>query len=129
MVETLQRCLENPPKVAKGSPICKLLITAIPVIGEKLTWIFGNGKRINLWEDRILGRDCLSSRMDPGPLQDWMDEQGIITLFDISSWNAESDLWTNWKCLSPPTPLLPLFQSLIISLHGCTPWHRNCVDS
>lgn len=64
-----QRCLDSPPKVANSSPIFKLLTAAIPFIREKLTWIPGNGRHINLWDDKILGRDHLSSRVEMAPLR------------------------------------------------------------
>jgi hypothetical protein len=50
-----ERCLEKPTKVQKGSPIFTLCKRALPYFSSKLTWISGNGAKIRIWEDSILG--------------------------------------------------------------------------
>jgi hypothetical protein len=49
-----ERCLDSPPKSLRGSPIFSLCLRALVHFKEKMTWIPGNGKKINIWEDSIL---------------------------------------------------------------------------
>jgi len=44
------RCLDNPPRVRKGSPIFTICLRAFVLFSTNLTWIPGNGKHIKLWE-------------------------------------------------------------------------------
>ena len=39
------RCLDQPPKVPRGSPIFFLCLRSLDHFNSKLTWIPGNGKR------------------------------------------------------------------------------------
>jgi hypothetical protein len=74
MEELLQRkkhkiryiCLEFFLKEIKGSPILRLIKPAIPVIQEKLTWIPKSRKYVNIWLDRIYGKEkCLPMSIFP----------------------------------------------------------------
>ena len=49
------RCLDNPIPRKNGSPIYKLCLKALPLFQPNLHWIPGNGKKIKLWEDSIMG--------------------------------------------------------------------------
>jgi len=51
-----ERCLDRPPTSRKGSPISALCFKAQNLITTNLYWIPGNGKRINIWEDSIMGK-------------------------------------------------------------------------
>jgi hypothetical protein len=52
---TRKRCVENPCRETKGSPIYNLCRKAIDHFTPHLTWVPGNGKKIKIWEDSILG--------------------------------------------------------------------------
>jgi hypothetical protein len=63
------------------------------------------------------------------PLRLWMKECGIKSLFDILVCCDSSMDWLGWKSLSLLAPLVPLYNSLLFSLHGCAPWNKRHVDS
>jgi hypothetical protein len=53
------RCLDKPlPQLS--SPFLKLCVEACPLIKTHAFWIPGNGKRINLWTDRIMNNESLA---------------------------------------------------------------------
>ena len=52
-------CLDKNPPNKIGSPIYKLCLKALAHFRSSLYWIPGNGKKINLWEDSILGEEPL----------------------------------------------------------------------
>ena len=64
-----ERCLERATKVQKGSPIFSLCKKAIPHFISKLTWIPGNGEKIHIWDDSILGDQPLNGVSDLGKLK------------------------------------------------------------
>lgn len=49
------RCLDKPPRSLKGSPIFNLCSSAMEQFSHYLYWIPGNGRKIKIWEDSILG--------------------------------------------------------------------------
>ena len=49
------RCLDSPTPCKKGSPIYKLCLKVLHLFQVNLHWIPGNGKKIKLWEDSIMG--------------------------------------------------------------------------
>lgn len=126
---TRLRCVELPFTEVKGSPILKHLKLAILVFKDKLTWIPGSGKSMKIWEDRIYEKEKLSSREDLAPLKEWMEDQNIQTLYDISAWDESTENWVGWNLDSPPNPLTPLVSSLVHALSGCYPWNRYKKDS
>ena len=79
---TRLRCLEGEHARTKGSPIFNLCKKTLPQFIEKLHWIPGNEKSINLWQDLILGK--LPPRLPR--LQSWMEAKGLYTLWSISEW-------------------------------------------
>jgi hypothetical protein len=64
-----KKCLDRPAVVEKGSPIFSLCQKALKHFSPQLTWIPGNGKEINVWEDSIMGDPPLGSRQDLKPAQ------------------------------------------------------------
>ena len=81
-----ERCLERATKVQKGSPIFSLCKKAIPHLISKLTWIPGNGEKIHIWDDSILGDQPLNEVSDLGEIKEWLTANNRCTLWDISSW-------------------------------------------
>jgi hypothetical protein len=124
-----QRCLDNPPKINKGSPIFRLLLAFKSPFCEFLSWIHGNGRWMHIWEDKIMSNDYLAKHRDLIPLWLWMSNKGISTLFDISNWSDSSYEWTGWKTICLLAPLNPQYKSLLFSLHGCAPKNRRSVES
>lgn len=49
-----KRSLDRPIQSDNGSQILKLCVQVHEIIQDPLFWIPGNGKSINLWEDRIM---------------------------------------------------------------------------
>ena len=84
-----ERCLEKPTKVQKGSPIFSLCKRALPYFISKLTWILGNGGKIRIWEDYILGDQPLNGLNKLGNIKSWLLSKNCSTLWDISSWNND----------------------------------------
>jgi hypothetical protein len=56
---TRKRCLDSTPSSREGSPIWKLIKYYIPIIQHKLSWVPKNGKKIDMWNDRIMGNQPL----------------------------------------------------------------------
>ena len=80
-----ERCLEKPTKVHKGSPIFFLCKRALPYFISKLMWILGNGAKIRIWEDSILGDQPLNGLNELGNIKAWLLAKNCSTLWDISS--------------------------------------------
>ena len=50
------RCLDGAHVNQKGSSIYNICLKALPQFKDELYWVPGNGKSINLWHDKILGK-------------------------------------------------------------------------
>ena len=93
-----ERCLEKPTKVQKGSPIFSLCKRALPYFISKLMWIPGNGEKIRIWEDSILGDHPLNELNDLENIKAWLLAKNCSTLWDISSWNNnDKESWEIWN--------------------------------
>jgi hypothetical protein len=62
MVRDRLRFLDSPPARTNGSPIWKLLKYSMPLFQIKSTWIPGNGCKISIWEDNIMGNFPLQQK-------------------------------------------------------------------
>jgi hypothetical protein len=105
------RCLDGSIPTLPGSPIWRLLKNVAPLIQAKLSWAPGNGDTINIWSDRILNHEPLSSHVTLQPLKYWCCANGFSKLQDFCLWSNDGD-WVNWKSPNPPeflNPLLPIF--------------------
>lgn len=60
------------------------------------------------------------------PLQDWMEDRKITTLYDISSWNQNR--WSEWKELHLPQDLKDLWLNLKTTLSGLAPINKEKED-
>jgi len=121
-------CLEGPIRSSTGSPIWSLLNNAAPIIQVKLSWAPENGDTINIWIDRILNREALSSLEIFHPLKDWCYMNDLHKLQDLCSWNNEGD-WVSWKPPSPPEILISLLLVLFNNLADYAPLNRSTTDS
>ena len=79
------RCLDH-PLPHSNLPFSKLCIKACPLINAHAYSILGNGKRINLWIDRIMNNEPLGDYSSLQALRRWMNETGMGSLWDISVW-------------------------------------------
>ena len=101
-----ERCLENPTKVQKGSPIFSLCKKALPHFTSKLTWIPGNGAKIHIWDDSILGDQRLNGVNELENIKAWLNANNCSTLWDISSWkNDDNEAWERWNLGDYPNEL------------------------
>lgn len=62
---------------------------------DHLYRIPGNGKRIRMWEDKIMGLQPLNSAHEIVDLCDCLTQHGIHKLADISSWGSHGN-WLDW---------------------------------
>ena len=79
------RCLDRPILRKSGSSIYKLCLKALPSFKPNLYWIPGNGKKINLWEDAIMGDQPLNHNPGIKNIMDWAQNNNVNTLWDISN--------------------------------------------
>ena len=110
-----------------GTNLWQLCKVSFNLVKEDLYWIPGNGRKINLWESKILGQPPRLTLQDQNLLAEWAYEQGISTLYDISVWDAKG-IWAGWKELSPPVHLRGAADSLLSSLHGLSPSKATAKD-
>ena len=93
---------------------------------NKLYWIPGNGKSINVWEDSILGDSPIGSNMEVSNIQRWLLDKGTTTLWDLSSW--EGNYWTGWDLGTFPPELNSEADALIVLLQGKSPLKKVSND-
>ena len=124
-----QRCLENPTKTQKGSPIFTLCKRAIPHFIPKLTWIPGNGAKIKKFEDSILGDQALNELSDLENIKSWLLSQNYTTLWHISTWNNDAhDSWASWNFGNYPNELEDEASALWSHLQRKSPLSANSKD-
>ena len=87
-----------------------------------------NGKRTNLWKDRIMGRDPLEENEEIADLKDWLIRTGINRLRDLSVWDHRGE-WASWDLHSAPVWLSAQKNLLIELLEDSTPENRHIKDS
>ena len=73
----------------KGSSLWKLCKASFSLIQTHSYWILGNGKKIKVWESRILGQPPLSSLLGMNDLVEWTSSEGLHSLYDLSLWNPK----------------------------------------
>ena len=124
-----ERCLEKPTKMQKGSPIFSLCKRALPHFISKLTWIPGNGAKIKIWEDSILGDQPLNEFNDLGNIKTWLLANNRTTLWDISIWNNDDhESWENWNLGDYPKELKEKASALLVLLQGKSPHSARSKD-
>eukprot|EP00253_Pinus_taeda_P033856 PITA_33856 len=91
--------------------------------------VSGNGKRTNLWHDRIMGHDPLEKNEDISDLRDWLIRAGINSLYDLSVWDHWGEIeWAGWDCHGVPVWLTPQKNLLVELLEDSTPENRYMKD-
>lgn len=91
-----ERCLDRPSVTTRGSPIFNLCSKARELISSKFFWILGNGKKIKLWDDWILGNLPLNQKTELDNIRNWLYTRNKVTLWDISAWNQDGT--RSWNC-------------------------------
>ena len=104
----------------KGTTVWQLCKATVSIIKENCYWIPGNGKKINIWTSNILGQFKRSSLPGLSSFSDWLSEQNILTLFDLSLWDSNGH-WLGWKNISPPHLMSDAAEILFSSLNGFSP--------
>eukprot|EP00253_Pinus_taeda_P026690 PITA_26690 len=108
------------------TPVWKLIKKTLPQIKSCISRAPGNVRDISIWEDRIMGSEAKGTLPTFRPLQRWMMEANLKTLYDISLW--EQNCWIGWRSLSLPNDLKNLWADLKTSLIGSTPTNRMSDD-
>eukprot|EP00253_Pinus_taeda_P018186 PITA_18186 len=108
------------------TPMWRLIKKVLPHFRENASKLPSNGKNIKIWADRIMNSNPRNLLQELRPLQDWMEEQKITTLYDISSWNQNR--WIDWKDLHLPQDLKDLWLNLKSSLSGSAPTNKEKDD-
>ena len=124
-----ERCLEKDTKVQKGSPIFLLCKKAIPYFTPMLTWIPGNGAKIQIWNDSILGEQPLHEVHELDNIKAWLNDNNRTTLWDISTWGSdENAAWESWNLGDYPIVLQEEAMDLLDHLQGKTPISARARD-
>jgi hypothetical protein len=117
-----KKCLNNPAKVEKGSPIFSLCQKALRHFKPHLTWTPGNGKEIKVWEDSMMGDPPLDSKKILHRLKEWMRLKNLHNMWDISRLeNDESHSWLRWEIANLPPELEEEWNMMKYWLQGKTP--------
>ena len=101
------------PWGGKGTSIWNQLKNSAGLIKYKIYWFLGNGSKINIWIDSILGRPNLSSKAEFLPLCRWLEDHGYKSLKDFAIWGSRGD-WKGLIRLNPPSHLDPLYAPLTL---------------
>eukprot|EP00253_Pinus_taeda_P007428 PITA_07428 len=116
------RCLDQPPKTSKGSPIFKLCLSAMEHFSHNLYWIPGNGKNIRIWDDPILGDQSLNQVEGLKNIKIWLQSNNLNTLWDISTWTEDDGRWwATWNLGEVPQQLQVEATILLDKLQGKSP--------
>lgn len=121
------RCLDHPPRSAKGSPVFNLCIKAWDHFSRNLYWIPGNGRKIRIWDDPILGDQPMNHEEGISNIRDWLQDRNLNTLWDISSW-SEDGLWERWQLGEVPQWLEGEASVLLDKLQGKAPVKASSKD-
>eukprot|EP00253_Pinus_taeda_P013466 PITA_13466 len=109
------------------TPVWRLIKRVLPHFRENVSKHPSNGKDTKIWADRIMNTNPRNLQHELRPLQDWMEDRRVITLYDISLWNHNR--WSDWKELQLPQELKELWIHLKSSLSGTTPVNREKEDT
>ena len=100
----------------------------LTLVQSESYWVLGNGKKIKFWSDRILGNPSISSLPHMDELSNWEIGNGLVTLYDLSSWDRKGK-WIGWKLLQPPDHLKQAANLLLALLRGIAPISKSSKDS
>jgi len=118
--------LSEPIVDRQCTPVWKLIKKSLPHFKVCISRAPGSGRDINIWTDHIMGSEAREALTNLSPLQMWMEEKNLKTLYDISSW--DQNRWLGWKHLPIPNNLRDLWADLKISLSGSAPLNSLSED-
>ena len=78
-----------------GTSVWNLCRKGFDNIKSKLYLIPGSGKKIFLWDDKILGNLPLSSINSLSEFKIWLTNKGLLKLSDICNWDRDGN-WARW---------------------------------
>lgn len=119
------RCLDH-PLMHPNIPFLKLCTKACPLIKAHAYWILDNGKRINLWMDKIMNNESLGDCHSLQVLCRWMNEAGMDSLWDI--FTGRIHVGAGWN-IQTPLDLFMECEILLSKLHGLAPMMARNWDS
>eukprot|EP00253_Pinus_taeda_P022475 PITA_22475 len=123
------RCLDKSPRLLKGSPIFNLCNAAREQFIHYLYWIPGNGRKINIWDDSILGEQPLNQVEGLANIKGWLHSCNWHTLWDISKWKEAPDrTWDGWNLGEVPILMQEEASLLLDLLQGKSPSKANTKD-
>lgn len=99
--------------------VWKLVNKITPLIKNHISKTLGNGKKVLIWEDRIMGKETLNLLPGHEDIQKWMNDRGLKTLYSISKW--EDWNWQEWHTIGIPPNLKGQWDSLRQHLKGVAP--------
>jgi hypothetical protein len=106
----------------------KLCCKSSSFFNKSLYKVPGNGKRTDLWHDRIMESDPLEANQELADIREWLTRAGKTRLFDISKWDCRGD-WIGWDLNDTPE-WLTYQKNLLVDLLECsTPENRHLKDS
>eukprot|EP00253_Pinus_taeda_P009123 PITA_09123 len=108
------------------TPVWKLIKKSLPQFKSHISRALSNGRGINVWDDRIMGSEARGALPKFRPLQQWMMEANLKTLYNISQW--DQNVWKGWKSLALPNDLRNIWADLKSSLIGSAPTNRMSED-
>lgn len=120
------RCLDSQPPLRTGSPIYAMCLKALDLFKENLYWVPGNGRKIKVWEDSILGEAPLGHRRELNNIKLWLMEKGVTSLWDLSYW--EDNNWAGWDLGDYPPELEEEAGLLVHFLQGKSPIKEGSKD-
>ena len=71
----------------QGTSIWQLCKSSLKLIQTEYYWSPGNGKKIKVWGDIVLGNPPLYSLLHMEDLSKWAIDNGLVTLYDLSTWD------------------------------------------
>jgi len=95
---------------------------SLTLIRSHLHWIPGNGKKIKIWEEKILNKTPLETYDNKVQVQEWLIANRKYMLCDISKWNSNGK-WVSWNLGDPPSNLRNQAESLLQDLRGSSLHH------
>eukprot|EP00253_Pinus_taeda_P002659 PITA_02659 len=108
------------------TPVWKLIKKSLPQFKPHISKALGNGSGNSVWDDRIMGMQARGDLPKYRPLQQWMNQANLKTLYDISQW--DQNVWKGWKSLALPNDLTNIWVDFKASLFGSAPTNRTSED-
>ena len=119
-----RKTIDQEHGVGNCSSIWKLCKASSKLIKKYASWRLSNGRKVNIQEDIILGRKNLGSYDQLNGLEQWMNDNQFLCLYDISYYD-EKGRWKQWKDITLYDDLM--CQQIVMkeNLSGLDPTNKN----